>query len=1092
MLSATSLIVQQTGRPFNDGLNNAATVPYVIGYAENAAILSPAFTNINGVADTILTYPASRVGQTAVLVACTDDYSACGILNTCDAKGAGCKSVYLDVTNGSDRTLTVSTTTLGPNRSTNVQMCLRDRNFTPLPATEIRYNIGSTGPATVTVNGVAGNKGAFFTEGDGCRTVPIASSGQIPGSLPIDLNFTSDFVAAPAKITIKSPGAGKLDGLFSCEFDFEKATAKCTGTLRLTDDEGTPMPDVLIGVGNIKAAGLFKLTFDPAQGACPNDCFGKTDDQGEVGVTLDLDGPGDYVFPFQTASGGTAKYTLNVTVPAPGTLVVTLVGETSATVGKPYSAVLQAEGGVPPYTWKLTAGSLPPGLSLSANGSIIGTPTTEGSFSFAVQVTDSKKRTGFGAFTIVVTGEGGGEPPTPLTVSCTNVPPTGTVGTVYNGLLTATDGTPPYRFNILAGGLPPGLNLLPTGEIQGTPTTAGTFPFSVQATDSKSATGTATCTIVIGGGGGGGGTVGSVVLLANPPQLESSGQIPVDLTAVVRDTNNVLLKDITVIFNATGNGTLQVTRAVTDATGTATAILTSPGDKSIRDITVTASAGDKQGSVVVPVVGTTITSAGPNTAVIGSVVDITFTLKDSAGVGIGGQTLTMTSEPGGNNINPPDPVTNAAGQVTVNVTANVTGNIVASALGASGSHPLSVATDNFVFIVPDPNAPPLDVPLETSQTLTVRLTTGNPPLGLSGRTVTFETTRGTLLTSSAVTNGAGEATVTISSNNAGPAVITAKTTDTSDNPIQTQIQVNFVATIPTQMTLQANPATISVNVPPSTSEKSTITATVRDANFNLVKGVTINFALTDVTGGSISPASSVTNASGQASTVYTSSSASSQPNGVKVDATVVGFPVSQSVTLTVAGQALFITLGTGNTIEEPPGSTTFELPYNVLVTDAAGLPVSQQVVTLSILPVAASTGLTAYAKGDYQLTTDRWVQRVTIDCSNEDLNQNGILDSGEDTNNNGKLDPGTVMTVSANTVTTDASGFAEFKVRYAQQYANWVRAELSARASVAGSEATEIARFVLPILASKLTNKDASPPGNPSPFGVAANCADPN
>lgn len=1101
VLNATTLTINPQGRPFNPGPNNGASVPYIIGHAENAAILSPAFTNISGVADTILTYPAVRIGQTAVLVACTEDYSTCGILNTCDANGAGCKSVYLDVTSGSDRRLTVSATTLGPNRSTDVQMCLRDRNFNPLPATEIRYNIGSAGPATVTVDGVAGNEGAFFTGGDGCRTVTIASSGQVLGGQPILLNFTSDFVATPATITIRSPGAGKLDGLFSCEFDFEKATAKCTGTLRLTDDEGTPMKDVLIGVGNISAAGQFKLTFDPAQGTCPNDCFGKTDDQGQVKVTVELDGPGDYVFPFQTLPGGTAKYELNVTVPAPGTLQVTFIGSTEAQVGVPYSAVLQAEGGVPPYVWTLLSGSLPPGLGLSANGTIAGTPTTAGSFSFAVQVTDSKKRTGFGAFTITVTGEDGGEPPTPLQVSCANVPPTGTVGTAYNGLLTASGGTPPYTFNRLAGSLPPGLNLLPTGEIQGTPNTAGTFPFSVQATDSKSATGTATCTIVIGGGGGGG-AVGSVVLLANPPQLETSGQIPVNLTAVVRDDRNVLLKDVTVTFNATNNGTIQVTRAVTDDTGTATAILTSPGDKSNREITVTASAGDKQGSVIVPVVGTTITSTGPNTAVIGSVVAITFTLKDSAGVGIGGQTLTVTSEPTGNTIVPPNPVTNAAGQATVNVTANVTGNIVASALGARGAHPLSVATDNFVFVVPDPNAPPVDVCLSATnctpprvtppQELTVQLTSNNA--GVPGNTVTFETTRGTLSTLSAVTDGNGRATTSISSNNAGPAVITAKTTDTTGSPIQAQVQINFVATTPTQMTLQATPATVSVNVPPNTDQKSTITATVRDAAFNLVKGVTVTFTLTDVTGGSISPASAVTDEFGQASTVYTAGTSPSALNGVTVNAAVTGFPVSAEVKLTVAQRALFITLGTGNTIEEPDPQT-YAYPYSVLVTDTAGLPVQNAQITLNIVPVAASTGLPAYRKGFYELFEDLtppWRLRVTASCFNEDANQNGILDPGEDFNSNGRLEPGNVVTLSATSLTTNASGFAFFNVRYAQQYANWVRVELSARASVAGSEATEIARFILPILASDLSSAAVSPPGNPSPFGVADNCANPN
>ena len=605
---------------------------------------------------------------------------------------------------------------------------------------------------------------------------------------------------------------------------------------------------------------------------------------------------------------------------------------------------------------------------------------------------------------------------------------------------------------------------------------------------------------------GGAGNVGSVALLANPPQLATAGLVPVNLTAVVRNTNNVLLKGITVTFSASNNGTIQVVRTVTDETGTATAILTSPGDKSNRNITVTASAGNpvKQGTIVVPAVGTTISSSGANSAVIGSEVEITFTLNDSAGAGIGGQTLTVTSNPVENAVNPPNPVTNAAGQATVEVTANVSGNIVASALGATGTHPLSVTTDNFVFTVPNPQATgyPPDVCLIATnctpprvtppQTLTVKLTSSG--IGIAGKTVTFETTRGTLSTISAVTNAAGEATTTISSDNAGPAVITAKTTDTSGLPIQTQVQVNFVATTPTQMTLQAAPSTISVNVPPSISQTSTITATVRDVNFNLVKGVTVNFTLTDVTGGAISPASQITDQFGQASTVYTASSSPSALNGVKVDAAVAGFPVIGEVTLTVAQQALFITLGTGNLIAEPT-TTTFALPYSALVTDTAGLPVANAVINLNVVPVATSTGLDAYAKGYWQVTkgaTPPWSQVITASCLNEDLNQNGILDPGEDFNGNGRLDPGNVATVSKTSLTTDASGFAYFDVLYAQQYAQWVRKELTARANVAGSQATETARFILPILASKLAAEGVSPPGNPSPYGFATTCANPN
>ncbi len=1206
VLNSTTLLIRQQGLPFNLGANAGAIFPYVVGHAENGAILSPSFTDLNGVASTTLTYPVTRIGQTAILMACTTDYSNCGILNTCDAQGKNCKSVYLGVTNGSDRTLTVSATSLGPNRSTDVRMCLRDPNFTPLPATEIRYDIGSVGPATVkvtidgkeTINDKEGKKGSFMTGADGCAAPKITSSGQIPGSEAIEIQFTSDYVAAAVPVTIKSPGAGKMDGLFSCEFEYDKGAATCSGTLRLTDDEGSPMSGVLIGLGDSSAAFPFELTFDPAEGV-----FGKTNDQGQVQVTINLSGPGDYTFLFQTAAGGTATYEFAVTVPVPGTLKLTVVGGTAATIGSPFGAAITAEGGIPPYTFAVLAGALPDGLSLSEGGVITGTPTKEGTFSFVVQATDSKKQTGVIAVTITVAKSG--TTTTPLVVTLTG-PAAGTTGVAFNALLGATGGTAPYSFSVLAGSLPPGLSLSSNGSITGTPTTVGTFTFSVQATDSKGATGTGnfsitvsspqtsaptitttsplpdgtpnksyavvfaatggtapytwrieetnvlagigltlnpttgllggilsatsngtylavirvtdangafalkTFTLTVGSGGSGGPTVASIQLLADPSTLASSGQTPVTITAIARDIGNVVVKGATVTFSANNNGTLQVTQAVTDDAGKATAILTSPNDKSLRTITVTANAsGAPAATINIDVVGTAITASGPDSAVIGNTVAITFTLKDSAGVGIAGQTLTIVSNPTGNTINPSNPVTDSAGQVTVQVTANVSGSIVASALGATGSKTLTVATDNFVFTTPDQNAAPIDVCLNNinctspkvtpPQNLTVRLTTGNPAVGVAGKTVTFDTTRGTLSALSAVTDANGNATVSISSTNAGPAVITAKTTDTASQAIQTQVSLNFVATTPTQMTLQANPGTISVNVPPSTDQKSTITATVRDAAFNLVKGATVTFTLTDVTGGSINPASAVTDEFGQASTVYTAGSASSALNGVRVDAAVTGFAVNASVTLTVAQRSLKITLGTGNTIVEP-NPTTYQYPYSVLVTDTAGLPVPNALVTLNVVPVAASTGLDAYFKGFWKLTdpvppattgTAPWVQVITATCKNEDVDQNGIfkVPPDNDVNSNGKLEPGNVVTVSANSLTTDASGFAFFNVVYAQEYAQWVRVELSARATVAGSEATEITRFVLPILASELTNKDVSPPGNPSPFGTTGNAA---
>lgn len=90
-----------------------------------------------------------------------------------------------------------------------------------------------------------------------------------------------------------------------------------------------------------------------------------------------------------------------------------------------------------------------------------------------------------------------GAAPAP-SISCNN-PPMGNVGLAYSHAFTASGGTPPYvSFAITAGALPPGVTLnTTTGVAAGTPTTAGTYTFTVQVTDSGAQTAQVSCTIVI-------------------------------------------------------------------------------------------------------------------------------------------------------------------------------------------------------------------------------------------------------------------------------------------------------------------------------------------------------------------------------------------------------------------------------------------------------------------------------------------------------------------------------------------------------------------------------------------------------------------
>lgn len=94
-------------------------------------------------------------------------------------------------------------------------------------------------------------------------------------------------------------------------------------------------------------------------------------------------------------------------------------------------------------------------------------------------------------------------PGTPLAITCGS-PPTGVIGSPYAHTFPVTGGVSPFTFAITAGSLPPGLTLnTSSGAVTGTPTTAGTYPITVQVTDSESPAITASvnCSITIGGGG---------------------------------------------------------------------------------------------------------------------------------------------------------------------------------------------------------------------------------------------------------------------------------------------------------------------------------------------------------------------------------------------------------------------------------------------------------------------------------------------------------------------------------------------------------------------------------------------------------------
>ncbi len=109
----------------------------------------------------------------------------------------------------------------------------------------------------------------------------------------------------------------------------------------------------------------------------------------------------------------------------------------NATAETAYSTSLSASGGTPPYSWAITSGSLPGGLSLSTSGTITGTPTSSGSSSFTVQVTDSTTPTPqVAAATLSISVS-----PAPVTPTPTGQSPNWSGYVVGNGPYTAVTGT---------------------------------------------------------------------------------------------------------------------------------------------------------------------------------------------------------------------------------------------------------------------------------------------------------------------------------------------------------------------------------------------------------------------------------------------------------------------------------------------------------------------------------------------------------------------------------------------------------------------------------------------------------------------------
>ncbi|HNG34653.1 MAG TPA: putative Ig domain-containing protein, partial [Blastocatellia bacterium] len=322
--------------------------------------------------------------------------------------------------------------------------------------------------------GVAYNQ-PFTVSGSGGVTLSVSSGALPPGLMLDDGLVGTPTVAGTYRFTITATDTNTL----------------CPSSRAYTLTIAPPCPTLTVTppvVPNGTVGAPYSQTYSASGGAAPYSFILRHDaSPSPPGLSLSTNGVlsgtptavGAFTFDVVVtdANGctGTRNYTLNIACPATTLNPATLP---NGATGTAYSQTLTASGGAGVYTFSVTAGALPPGLSLNANGTLGGTPTQVGQYNFTITAS-ANGCTGTRQYTLTITQTCAAITITPTTL------PIAPVGQSYSQTLTASGGTGPYQFALVGGTLPAGLSLAANGTLSGTPTVANTSVFTVQATDAN-------------------------------------------------------------------------------------------------------------------------------------------------------------------------------------------------------------------------------------------------------------------------------------------------------------------------------------------------------------------------------------------------------------------------------------------------------------------------------------------------------------------------------------------------------------------------------------------------------------------------------
>ena len=590
----------------------------------------------------------------------------------------------------------------------------------------------SDSPQSVTVSDI-GNTTLHF---------PVSNTGQNPS---VASGFTLDAATTCPQLTVSSSTEGSVAAGTSCVYaiDFIPSTGGAVnGTVILKDDNlnaaapryatqsisvsGTATAIALspsaLTAGTVGQAysqslsasgGTAPYTYAITNGSLPAGLF--LSPSGTLSGTATAGGTFNFSVTATDSTNASGAQAFSLVVSAPA-ITLSPAAVPSAADGTAYSQAISASGGTSPYTFALTAGALPAGMSLSSAGVLSGRPTAPGTFNLTITATDSSTGrgpyTGSRAYALSVNSPA-------ITLSPTTLPG-GTYNAVYSQTLTASGGVTPYTFAITSGALPTGLAFSSSGVLSGTPTAAGTFTFTVTGTDSSTGTGPFTAShsysVVIG-------QASQTITFTPPASPVTYGIAPITLSATSASNLAVTFSVLSGPGAVSGN-TLTITGA-----GTVVIAANQAGNSNYSAATQVTQ------SIVVNQASQTITFTSPASPVTYGVAPIALSATSTSNLAVSFSVLSGPGAVSGNTLT-------ITGAGTVVIAANQAGNSnYSAATQVTRSIVVNQASQTITFTSPASpvsyGVAPIALSATSTSNLAVSFSVLSGPGAVSGNTLTI-------------------------------------------------------------------------------------------------------------------------------------------------------------------------------------------------------------------------------------------------------------------------------------------------------------------------------------------------------------------